>query len=393
MMAKDLDVNAIVDALSSAIPKQGRPVALHEPQFAGNEWRYLKECLDSGWVSSGGKFVDRFERQVAEFIGSNHAVAVVNGTSALHICLKLAGVTSQDEVLVPALTFVATANAVAYCGAVPHFVDSDFRTLGLDPFKLDDYLSEIASVRSDGCFNKKTGARIKAVVPVHTFGHPVDMDPLIELCARFKLQMVEDAAESLGSYYQGRHTGNWGRASALSFNGNKIVTTGGGGMIVTNDKRLAAAAKHITTTSRIAHRWSFSHDQVGYNYRMPNVNAALGCAQLERMPEFISRKRRLADRYQKIFSGLKGIQFFSEPENARSNYWLNILLLDERYSDCLHTLLDLTHKAGIMCRPTWTLMHKLPMYKTCPHMPLEVAISLEGRILNIPSSACLDAET
>ena len=281
---------AIINALKAVLPAGGMPVPLHEPSFGGNEWLYVKECIDTGWVSSVGKFVDRFEQQLADYTGVKHAVAVVNGTAALHVCLKLVGVEQEDEVLTPTLTFIATANAISYCGATPHFVDSDEATLGLDPQKLGLYLQEIAEIRPEGCFNKKTGRRIKAVLPMHTFGHPVDLDPLVEICRSYQLELVEDAAESLGSYYKGRHTGNWGKVSALSFNGNKVITTGGGGAILTNDEKLGKLAKHLTTTARGPHKWSFIHDQIGFNYRLPNINAALGCAQMELLPKFLESR-------------------------------------------------------------------------------------------------------
>jgi len=382
----------ILAAIKRCIPQSEGNIALHEPRFAGNELKYLQECIDTGWVSSVGKFVDQFEAMLAEYTGAKYAIAAVNGTAALHICLKLAGVTQGDEVLAPALTFVATANAVTYCGAIPHFVDSEEKTLGLDPHKLESYLAEIAEVRSDVCFNKLTGRRIKAVVPMHTFGHPVDLDPLIELCTRYKLELIEDAAESLGSYYKGRHTGNWGLASALSFNGNKVITTGGGGAILTNDGALAKLAKHITTTAKVPHKWEFYHDMVGYNYRLPNINAALGCAQLEQLPRFLESKRALASRYREAFKEIGGIRFFAEPDFAKSNYWLNVLLLDEDRAARRNDLLKITNDEGILSRPAWNLMHKLPMFKESPKMELSVAESLERRIINIPSSAVLGGE-
>jgi perosamine synthetase len=382
----ELDSHKIVKALQSVLPDNGKTVALHEPFFGGNEWAYLKECLDTGWVSSVGKFVDKFEKMLVDFIGVKHAVAVVNGTAALHVCLKLLGVKPGDEILVPALTFVATANAVVYCGAIPHFVDSEEKTLGLAPDKLSDYLYDISTVRTDGCFNKETGRRIKAVIPMHTFGHPVDLNPLVEICSRYKLELLEDAAESIGSYYRGRHTGNLGKLAVLSFNGNKTITTGGGGAILTNAETLGKMAKHLTTTAKIPHKWAFSHDQVGYNYRLPNINAALGCAQLEELPAFLKTKRKLAQNYRKAFEGTGGVRFFTEPDFAKSNYWLNVLLLDEVFADQRDILLEMTNNAGIMTRPAWTLMHRLPMFKECPKMDLNVAESLERTLINIPSS-------
>lgn len=388
-MSKKLNITSIIDTLKRCLPGQRDVVGLHEPCFDGNEWAYVKDCLDSGWVSSVGKYVDIFEEMLAKYTGVKKAIAVVNGTAALHICLVLAGVEQEDEVLVPALTFVATANAVSYCGAVPHFIDSEERTLGMDPYKLGDYLQSVTQIKSGECLNKYTGRRIKAVVPMHTFGHPVDLDPLVEVCNRFGLTLIEDAAESLGSFYKGRHTGNWGLLSTLSFNGNKTITTGGGGAILTNDEKLGKMAKHITTTAKVPHRWEYFHDQVGFNYRLPNINAALGCAQMEHLPDFIEKKRALAELYQKAFSGIRGVQFFVEPEFAQSNYWLNVLLLDEEYADQRDELIAATNHVGIVTRPAWTLMNKLPMFQKCPKMNLKTVESLESRVINIPSSVFL----
>jgi len=388
-MRDQWDVQAIVSAIKSVVPDHKERLPLHEPVFKGNEWSYVKECIDTGWVSSVGKYVDRFEELLREFTGVKHAVAVANGTAALHICLKLAGVEPDDEVLIPALTFIATANAVSYCGAVPHFVDSSTLTLGMDPFKLHDYLREVAEIKGDSCFNRLTGRRIKAAVPMHTFGHPVDVDPLLELCEQYNVTLIEDAAESLGSYYKGKHTGHWGKLSALSFNGNKIVTTGGGGAILTNDDELGRLAKHLTTTAKVPHRWAFVHDAIGYNYRMPNINAALGCAQLENLPRFIAEKRALTKAYQRVLATVVGVKLFLEPPFAQSNYWLQVLLLDEPNPEMLEKLLAATNDLGIMTRPVWTLLNRLPMYRSCPSMELPVAEMLEKQIINIPSSAYL----
>jgi len=321
-----------------------------------------------------------------DFTGIKYAVAVVNGTAALHTALKLVGVEPGDEVLIPALTFVATANAVAYCGAVPHLVDSEPRTLGMNPYKLEDHLKDIAVVNQGVCFNRYTSRRIQAIIPMHTFGHPVDLDPLLELCQKYHLEMVEDAAEAIGSYYKGKHTGGFGKAGIFSFNGNKIVTTGGGGAILTNDPELAKLAKHITTTAKLPHPWAFYHDMTGYNYRLPNLNAALGCAQLEQLPGFIEKKRKLAQRYQEAFADVQGVTVFKEAEFAKSNYWLNTLILDEQYAPERDTILELSNASGIMTRPAWTLMNKLPMYRNCPHMDLGEAETLEKCIINVPSS-------
>lgn len=390
-MSAAFSIPAILDALQSVLGSDQEASALHQPRFAGNEWRYVKECLDTGWVSSAGAFVDRFEQQLAAYTGAARAVAVVNGTSALHACLLLSGVRAGDEVLVPALTFVAPANAVCYCGAVPHFVESEERTLGVDPRKLRAYLEQRAVVRADGSYDRRSGRRIRALVPMHTFGHPVDLGPLLELCAAFRIELVEDAAESLGSFHQGRHTGTFGRLGALSFNGNKILTTGGGGAVLAGDDELGRRAKHLTTTAKLPHRWAFVHDEVGYNYRLPNLNAALGCAQLEQLPEFLRRKRVLAERYRQAFLGIPGVRVHWEPENSRSNFWLNTLILDEDCADRRDEILEAAALAGIAARPAWTLMHRLPMFADCPRMELAVAESLERRLINLPSSAVLGA--
>ena len=377
------DPGQVVAALASFVPA---PAALHEPEIAGREWAYVKECLDTGWVSSAGAYVDRFETMLSDVTGAAHAVATVTGTAALHAALVLAGVEAGDEVIVPALTFVATANAVAYQGARPHFADSEENTLGLDAAKLADHLERTTEIQGGRCVNARTGRPIRAVVCMHAFGHPVNLDALSEVCRRFGLVLVEDAAESLGSYYKGRHTGTWGRLSVLSFNGNKTVTTGGGGAILTNDGDLARAARHLTTTAKLPHAWEFVHDQVGFNYRMPNVNAAIGCAQLERLDDFVERKRRLAQAYAAALDGIAGVRVFTEPDFARSNYWLNVLLLDPDVADRKDELLALCHERGLEARPAWTPMHRLAMYAEDPRMDLAVAEDLYARLVNLPSS-------
>lgn len=369
------------------------PVALHEPRFAGNEWAYLKECLDSTFVSSVGKFVDRFEADLAAFTGAKHAVAVVNGTAALQVALQLAGVQPGDEVLIPALTFVATTVAVHYSGGTPHFVDSEERTLGMDPHALRAYLSRIAEIRGGLCVNRTTGRVIRALVPMHTFGHPVDIDGVMAVARDYHLVLVEDAAESLGSTVGGRHTGTFGVMGTLSFNGNKTITTGGGGALLTNNTELARHAKHLTTTAKVPHRWEFVHDEIGYNYRLPNINAALGCAQLEQLPEFLKAKRQLFVRYQAAFNGIPHTGIVQEPRCTVSNYWLQTLLLDESVADQRDAVLAATNDAGLMTRPAWHLMHRLAPYSDCPRMELPVAESLQCRLINLPSSAHLAVAT
>jgi perosamine synthetase len=383
-------VNQSLSAIRAAIGAQ--PAALHEPWFAGNEWMYLKECLDSTFVSSVGKFVDRFEADLAAYTGAKHAIAVMNGTAALHVALQLGGVRQGDEVLVPALTFIATANAISYCNAMPHFVDSEEESFGVDPEALRAYLISHTEMHAGQCINKATGRVIRAIVPMHTFGHPSRLDGLLAIVHDFNLAMIEDAAESLGSYYCGSHAGTFGRLGTLSFNGNKIITTGGGGAILTNDNALAARAKHLTTTAKLPHAWHYVHDEVGYNYRLPNLNAALGCAQLEQMPRFIAAKRTLFERYNTEFWNLRGIKLVREPANCQSNYWLQTLILDKEQTEMQAPLLSTLNEAGYTSRPAWTLMHHLAPYRCCPRMNLDVAESLAIRLINIPSSAVLAEE-
>jgi perosamine synthetase len=379
----------IVRAIRSVVGEG--PIALHEPCFNGNEWIYVKECIDSTFVSSVGKFVDRFEDDLANFTGAKRAIAVVNGTAALHVSLILAGVEAGDEVLLPALTFIATANAVAYCQATPHFVDSEERSLGMDAVALREYLSSITEIQNGQCMNRITGRVIRAMVPMHTFGHPVDIDALLAVAHDFHLQLIEDAAESLGSTVGGQHTGTFGLMGTLSFNGNKTITTGGGGAILTNNVELGKRLKHITTTAKLPHPWNFVHDELGFNYRLPNLNAALGCAQLEQLPGFLRDKRRLFKQYQSAFVNVPGVRLFAEPVGSTSNYWLQSLLLDAANADQRDVVLSATNDAGLMTRPIWALMNRLPMYANSPRAPLPVAESLEQRVINIPSSSVLGA--
>ena len=380
---------AITEAIQQVLNSPQEFVPLHEPRFSGNESKYVQECIDSTFVSSVGEFVDRFENKLADYTGAKYAVAVVNGTAALHMALLLAGVDSGDEVLVPALSFVATANAVRYCGAKPHFVDSEERTLGMDPEALRAYLQASTEQRNGVCVNRNTGSPIRAMAPVHIFGHPCNLDGLLEVAKDFNLVLIEDAAESLGSTYHSWHTGTFGLFGTLSFNGNKTITTGGGGAILTDDPELAKRSKHLTTTAKTPHCWNYVHDEVGYNYRMPNLNAALGCAQLEQLPDFLASKRNLFEKYQEVFSETAGLNLFEEPEGTHSNYWLQALLLDDSVACQRDSILEATNSAGLMTRPAWTLLNKLSPFQDCPKGPLPIAESLEQRIINLPSSAGL----
>lgn len=382
-------------------------VPLAVPKFIGNEKKYLNECIDTTFVSSVGQFVDRFEKDMAAYTGAKRAVVCVSGTNALHMSLMLVGVKRDDEVLTQALTFIATCNALSYIGAHPVFLDVDRSTMGLSPDAMKEWLQKNAEVRKNtrineldrsydfafqedelACYNKNTGRRIKACVPMHTFGHPVRIEEIAALCKEWHIELVEDAAESIGSKYKGIHTGLFGKVGALSFNGNKTITTGGGGMLIFMYEELGALAKHLTTQAKVPHRWEFKHDHIGYNYRMPNINAALGCAQLEHLDEYIADKRATAAAYAEYFKNVDGIDFFTEPENSFSNYWLNVVILPDH--DKQLEFLQETNDNGVMTRPIWELMNRLPMFEHCLHDSLENTIWFADRVVNIPSSVrCL----
>jgi aminotransferase in exopolysaccharide biosynthesis len=358
-------------------------IPLHEPRFVGNEKQYLNECIDSTFVSSVGKYVDSFEKEFAKFVGSKYAVATVSGTAALHIALLLAGVQRDDEVITQPLTFVATCNAIHYCGARPLFVDVDLNTMGLSPVALAHFLEQHCVIKEERCVNKTTGRVVKACVPMHTFGHPCKVDEIKTICDAWHVTLVEDAAESLGSYYKGRHTGTFGALGAFSFNGNKIITSGGGGVIVTDNEVLAKRAKHITTTAKVPHSYAYMHDEVGYNYRLPNINAALLVAQMEKLEDFLESKRELAKIYKTFFMG-QDIAFIEEPVEAVSNYWLQAIMLKDSVER--DAFLEYTNGQGVMTRPIWKLMSDLEMFKGCQKDALENATYLEQRVVNIPSS-------
>jgi len=382
----------IVDAICSCLPTtddKSKSFGLHEPWFVGKEKEYVLDCIDTGWVSSVGSYVDKFEQRLAEITGTKFAVACVNGTAALQVCLLICGVQKGDEVLVPTLTFAATANAVVHAGAIPHFVDSEETTLGIDSDKLAHYLEVHTEIINGQCINKNSGNVIRALVVMHTFGHPVDLDKVSQVCSHFKLELVEDAAEALGTLYKNKHVCSHGRVSALSFNGNKIITTGGGGAIVTNSAELAARAKHLTTTAKLPHPWEFFHDETGFNFRMPNLNAALGLAQIENLNLFLQNKRLLAEKYQAVFKNIEGIEFVQEPEFAKSNFWLSAIKIHDCQSVTLVQILEEAHKRKIGMRPLWNLMHTLPMYEANPRMSLDCAEKLRCQVLALPSSASL----
>lgn len=362
---------------------QGDFIPLHRPVFNGSEREDLCSCVDSNFVSSVGPRVTEMESRVAEFAGAEFGIAVVNGTNALQVALRLVGVEQGDEVITQALTFVATCNAIAYLGAKPVFIDVERTTLGLNPDALQEFLAEFGDIRDGHCYNRATGRRIAACQPMHTFGHPARIDEIVTICEEWCIPLVEDAAESLGSYYKGRHTGTFGRIGVFSFNGNKIITTGGGGMIVTNDEALANRAKHLTTTAKIPHAFEYVHDEVGYNFRMPNLNAALGCAQMAQLSGFLDAKRKVALRYESLCYEL-GVKFVREPDGARSNYWLNAVVLADK--EARDRFLKDTNDAGVMTRPIWSLMVDLPMYSDCQHDGLPVSRWLEQRVVNLPSS-------
>lgn len=377
-----MNIKDIIFFIKTLYPEYGEHIPLHAPVFLGNEKNYLNNCIDTTFVSSVGQYVDRFEQMIAQYTGATSTVVCVNGTNALHLSLFLNDVGPGDEVITQALTFIATANAICYCNAFPIFCDVDEDTMGLSPTAVEKWLENNAEIKKDGCFNKETGRRIRAVVPMHTFGHPVHLDEFVKLCAEWKLSLIEDAAESIGSFYKGKHTGLFGRIGALSFNGNKTITTGGGGMLLFSDRELGQKAKHLTTQAKIPHRWEFKHDAIGYNYRMPNINAALGCAQLEKIDSILQNKRNTAMAYKQYFMGSK-VMFFDEPKGCKSNFWLNAILLPNKKEQI--KFLEETNDAGIQTRPIWELMNRLVMFKDCQCGDLSVSEMFADRVVNIPS--------
>ena len=377
----------ILDALQAHY--HDSEVCLHEPVFQGDEKQLVTACLESSFVSTVGPFVSEFENKLKEVTGAQYVIATSSGTTALHLALLGIGVKKDMEVMMSPLTFVATANAVSYCNAVPHFIDVSPKTLGIDPEALRRRLDEIGHITSSGCINKTTGRQIKAVVPVHTYGNPCDLEEILHVCAEYSLEVIEDAAESLGSYFLNRHTGTFGRCGIISFNGNKIVTTGSGGAILTNDPTIASKLRHLSTTAKVAHRWRYYHDEIGYNYRMSNLSAALGCAQLDQLSVFVEVKRRHTERYLEIFKEFEDLTMLEESKKSKSNYWLQTLVLGDDLDSYRDEVLGLTNANGIMTRPSWELLHQLPMYKDTPFGNLKVVESLGKRIINLPSGVSL----
>ncbi len=376
-------MQAIVDFIRELYKTQ-EFIPLHEPKFIGNEKKYLNECIDSTFVSSVGVFVNRFEEEFAKYIGSKYAVAVVNGTAALHISLLLADVQEEDEVLTQPLTFIATCNAISYCGAKPIFVDVDLDTLGMSPKSLESFLEKNCEIQNHQCINKATKNIIRACVPMHTFGHPCKIDAIQKICEKWHIVLVEDAAESLGSFYKDKHTGTFGKLGAFSFNGNKIITSGGGGVIVTDDEHLAKKAKHLTTTAKLPHPYEYTHDMIGYNYRMPNLNAALLVAQMEKLEQFLASKRKLTEEYANFFAQFDDIEFIREPKEAHSNYWLQAVMLQN--NEEREAFLQYLNKHNVMTRPIWRLMSELEMFADCQKTDLSNAEYLQERVVNLPSS-------
>jgi len=384
---KKISANLVVESIQKVIGKG--PHQLHEPLFFGKEMNYLKNTIKQNLVSSTGEYVNKFEKKIKEYTKAKFAIAVVNGTQAIYISLKACGVKKDEEVLVPALTFVGTVNAISYLGAKPHFVDSQIKNFGINCLKLENYLNKISKLRGNKCINKLTGKVIKAIIPVHVFGHPCNIQDIIKIAKKFNLVVVEDAAEALGSFYKKKHLGTFGDTGCISFNGNKIITTGGGGMIVTNKKILAKKIKHLTTTAKLKHKWEYIHDEIGYNFRMPNLNAALGLAQIEKIHTFLKAKRILFKRYLRVFNKIKGISLYKEPKNANSNYWLQTLILNGNNVNLKNKILKESHKKLIYARPVWRLISELKPYKKKQKMNLSGAKEIYNKIINLPSSQSL----
>jgi perosamine synthetase len=385
-MKYDSIPKAVKEKIEAVIPSEINPVPLHAPEFSQEDCELVNDCINSGWVSSAGKFVNEFEENLAKKCDANYAVAVVNGTAALEVALKIVGVKAGEEIIMPSLTFVATANAACHLGAIPHFIDVSEEDWTISPSYLRRYLNSILTFDNKMPFNKYSGNKVAAIVPMHTFGHPAAMDELNAICKEFDIPLVEDAAESVGSLYKGKSCGGLGLVGAVSFNGNKIITTGGGGAIITNDENLAIRARHLTTTAKCPHKWDYYHDEIAYNYRMPNINAALGVAQLKSLDVKIREKRKLAVAYQNAFCDFDDVKFFTEPGWAKSNYWLNAIKLSMPNLALRNDILEVLNSAGLQSRPIWTPLHLLPMYKNMPRSEMKATEALAHSVINIPSS-------
>ena len=381
--------NEIIETIDfiKSIYNSNKFIPLHEPRFVGNEKKYLNECIDSSFVSpSGGKFIEKFEKKIKNLTKSKYAISVVNGTAGLHLAIKAIGVKENEEILVPSLTFVGTCNAIIYANAIPHFVDSSLKTYGVDHNKLEKYLLNNTKIINGYCYNKNSKRKIKAIIVVHLFGHPAKIDSLTTLAKKYKLKIIEDAAESIGSFYKGKHTGTFGHLGVISFNGNKSLTTGGGGVIITNSKNLAKKIRFLSSTSKIKHQYKYIHQGIGYNYRLPNINAALGCAQLEKLKKIISSQRKLFAKYNKVFNNLESIEILREPKNSQSNYWLQTLVLKNKNKYHINSILRYINDRGYQIRPVWDLISEMKYYKKFPKMNLDKSKNIRASLINLPSS-------
>ncbi len=375
--------NHILQSVKSVI--KSKKVGLHEPYLGENEKRYLKKCIESGYVSYLGEYVVNFEKKITDFTGAKYAITTNSGTSALHLACRLLEIDKNCEVLMPALSFIAPANAITYMNGTPHFVDIEEETLGIDPQKLRNYLRKITSITKSGCINKKTKKIIKAIMVIHAYGHPARIQEIVRIANEFKIKVIEDAAESLGSFFKNKHTGLFGDIGILSFNGNKVITTGGGGALLTKSKEFYEKAKHLSTQAKVKHKWEYIHDDIGYNFRMPNINAAIGCSQFDKISKLISYKRKLARKYEMIFRNLDNVKFFKEPKQSISNYWLNTIIIEKNFKSIRNDLLKRLHNNGYQARPLWEPLNRLKMYKTCPSDNLDVTNDIVSRTINLPS--------
>lgn len=393
MKSKNKKLTQIIEVLNKTIgplnTHDRSTIYLHEPDIRKEDWKFVKKCLDRNFVSSVGNYVSEFENKLKKFTKSKYVTAIINGTSAIHLALVVMGANENDEVILPSLNFVASANAIRYCNATPHFVEVEEETLGIDPIKLESYLKKIVIKKNKISYNKYTKKRIKFMIPLHMFGHPAKISDLKKIAIKFNLKIIEDAAESLGSKYKNKHLGTFGDIGVLSFNGNKIITTGGGGALLTNNKKLAKKIKYLSTTAKIPHKWKYEYSDIGYNYRMPGINASLGCAQMTRLNSYVKLKRKLFNKYKAGFKNISDIKIFQEPVSARSNYWLQTLILSNKIYNLKDIILQKTNNLGFSTRPVWKPLHKLQKFKKFPRMNLNLTENLDKRIINLPSSVYL----